>query len=87
MLLSIDTYRVAAAEQLRSYAAILGVGFQVLETVTALAQAIEEHRGKDLILHRYAGLGLRRPGTLPPAGALSWPRGPISTRIWSCRLP
>ena len=49
LLLSMDTYRVAAAEQLRGFAAILGVGFQVLETVTALAQSIEENRGKELI--------------------------------------
>jgi len=57
MLLSMDTYRVAAAEQLRSYSAILGVGFQLIETVSALAQAIEEHRGKDLILLDTPGLG------------------------------
>jgi flagellar biosynthesis protein FlhF len=50
LLLSMDTYRVAAAEQLRSFAAILGVGIQVLETVNALAQSIEENRGKELIL-------------------------------------
>jgi flagellar biosynthesis protein FlhF len=50
VLLSTDTYRVAAAEQLRSYAAILGIGFQVIETLNALAQAIDENRGKDLIL-------------------------------------
>lgn len=50
LLLSLDTYRVAAAEQLRAYAAILGIGFEILETVTALAQAIEENSGKDLIL-------------------------------------
>jgi len=37
-----DTYRIAAAEELRSYAAILGIGCQVLETPRALAQAIEE---------------------------------------------
>ncbi len=49
LLLSMDTQRVGAAEQLRSYAAILGVGFQVLETTAALAQAIEENRGKELI--------------------------------------
>jgi flagellar biosynthesis protein FlhF len=49
LLLSVDTYRVAAAEQLRSFAAILGVGVQVLETVNAVAQAIEENRGKELI--------------------------------------
>ncbi|MBZ5622788.1 MAG: hypothetical protein LAQ69_29240 [Acidobacteriia bacterium] len=57
LLLSMDTYRVAAAEQLRSYAAILGVGFQVLETTTALAQAIEENRGKELILIDTPGFG------------------------------
>ena len=49
LLLSMDTYRIAAAEQLRCYAAILGVGFQLLETVTSLAQAIEDNRSKDLI--------------------------------------
>jgi flagellar biosynthesis protein FlhF len=49
-IISMDTYRIAGADQLRSYASILGVGFQALETPVALAQAIEEHRGKDLIL-------------------------------------
>lgn len=58
LLLSMDTYRVAAAEQLRSYAAILGVGFQQLETATALAQAIEENQGKELILIDTPGCGL-----------------------------
>lgn len=57
LLLSMDTYRVAAAEQLRSYAAILGVGFQVLETVAGLSQAIEENRGKELILIDTPGFG------------------------------
>jgi flagellar biosynthesis protein FlhF len=57
LLLSMDTYRVAAADQLRSYAAILGVGFQVLETVMALAQAIEENRGKELIFIDTPGFG------------------------------
>jgi flagellar biosynthesis protein FlhF len=56
LLLSMDTYRVAAADQLRSYAAILGVGFQLLETVSSLAQAIEENRGKELIFIDTPGL-------------------------------
>ena len=56
LLLSTDTQRVAAADQLRSFAAILGVGFQVLETVGALAQAIEENRGKELIFIDTPGL-------------------------------
>ena len=50
ILLSVDTHRIAAAEQLRAYAAILGIGCQVLETVAALNQAIEEHAGKGLVL-------------------------------------
>jgi flagellar biosynthesis protein FlhF len=56
MLLSMDTYRIAAAEQLRAYAAILGVGVEVLGTVTALAQALQENSGKDLILIDTPGL-------------------------------
>jgi flagellar biosynthesis protein FlhF len=57
MVLSMDTFRVAAAEQLRSYSAILGVGFQLVETVAALAQAVEANRGKELILLDTPGLG------------------------------
>lgn len=56
LLLSVDTYRVGAAEQLRAFAGILGVGFEVLGTVAALAQTIEENRGKDLILIDTPGL-------------------------------
>ena len=56
LLLSMDTYRVAAAEQLRAYASILGVHFHVLDTVAALAQAIEENRGKELIFIDTPGL-------------------------------
>jgi flagellar biosynthesis protein FlhF len=57
VMLSADSYRIAATEQLRSYAAILGVGFQVVETVGMLAQALEEHRAKDLVLIDTPGLG------------------------------
>jgi flagellar biosynthesis protein FlhF len=56
-LLSMDNYRIAASEQLRSFAAILGVGFQAPETPGALAQAIEECRNKDLILIDTPGYG------------------------------
>jgi flagellar biosynthesis protein FlhF len=56
MLLSADTYRVAAAEQLRSFAAILGVGFQVAETLAGLAQAISENSSKELIFIDTPGL-------------------------------
>lgn len=58
-ILSMDTFRVAAADQLRRLAAILGTGFQILETPRTLEQAIEEHRSKDLILIDTPGLGPR----------------------------
>jgi len=48
-ILSADVYRIAAAEQLRSLAAILGIGFDIAETPVALAQALEEHRTKDWV--------------------------------------
>jgi len=58
-VLSMDTWRIGASEQLRTLAAILGVGFQALESPRALGQAIEEHRSKDLILIDTPGLSAR----------------------------
>jgi flagellar biosynthesis protein FlhF len=60
-VLTTDTFRIAAAEELRSYAAILGIGCQVLETPTALARALAEgsqqqSRPKDLVLIDTPGL-------------------------------
>ncbi len=49
-ILSLDMYRVGAAEQLRSFAAIAGLGFETIETPGALAAALEAHHAKDLIL-------------------------------------
>jgi flagellar biosynthesis protein FlhF len=40
-LISADSHRIGAAEQFRTYATILGVPFQTVDTSAALAQAIE----------------------------------------------
>lgn len=56
-LLTLDTYRIAAAEELQAYAGILGVGCQILETCTALEPALSEHTQADLILIDTPGLG------------------------------
>ncbi len=57
-LLTFDLERIAAADQLHTFAAILGVGFQTLEmTPASLSVALEEHRGKDLILIDTPGYG------------------------------
>jgi len=55
-ILSADVYRIAAADQLRSLAGILGIGCEVVETPVALAQALEEHRTKDLVFIDTPGL-------------------------------
>ncbi len=80
LLISMDTYRVAAAEQLRSYAAILGVGFQQLETAMALAQTIEENQGKELILIDTPGCGTAELDSSDLAPFLS-SRGDIDTQL------
>jgi flagellar biosynthesis protein FlhF len=81
LLLSIDTYRVAAAEQLRSYAAILGVGFQLVETVTALAQAIEENRGKELIFIDTPGMAAGDMDSAAPLAQFLSTRSDIDTQL------
>lgn len=87
LLLSMDTYRVAAAEQLRSYAAILGVGFHVIETTGALAQAIEENRGKDLIFIDTPGFGFGDMDHAAPLARFLAARGDIDTQlVLSCSM-
>jgi flagellar biosynthesis protein FlhF len=56
-LISADTRRIAAAEQLRTYAAIIGAGFEVVETTRSLQQVIEANREKGLILIDTPGYG------------------------------
>lgn len=49
-LLTTDTYRIAAAEQLRTYANILEVPLQVIYTVDELKSAVEDFQSYDYIL-------------------------------------
>ena len=49
-LISADTYRIGGAEQLRTYAAIVGAPFQAVETAAALAQAIDAAPSSALVL-------------------------------------
>lgn len=54
-LLTADTYRIAAAEQLRTYANILEVPFRIIYTVEEIERAIEDFRDYDYILIDTAG--------------------------------
>ena len=50
VLLTADTYRIAAAEQLRTYANILEVPFRVVYTAQEIAQAVDDFKEYDYIL-------------------------------------
>ena len=54
-LLTADTYRIAAAEQLRTYANILEVPFRIIYSVEELSQAMRDFKDCDYILVDTAG--------------------------------
>jgi flagellar biosynthesis protein FlhF len=49
-IISYDSHRIASGDQLRAYAAVLGVSFEDLYTVDALSQSLKENVRKELIL-------------------------------------
>jgi flagellar biosynthesis protein FlhF len=49
-IISLDPSRVAAHEKLRSFAAIIGIGFTAANTVQEFQEAIQESRGKQVTL-------------------------------------
>ncbi len=55
VLLTMDTYRIAAAEQLRTYAQILEVPFRVIYTMEEMQEAIEAFAEYDYIFVDTAG--------------------------------
>lgn len=57
VILSADCYRVAAAEQMRAYAAILGLPFALAETPGCLSRLLVEQRHKEVILIDTPGCG------------------------------
>lgn len=58
-IFSTDTMRVGGFEQLGVYSKIMGIGFQATHTISALEQALEECRGKKLVLIDTPGYGAR----------------------------
>jgi len=54
-LITADTYRISAVEQLKTYSDILGLPLEIVYSPDALKQAIEKHADKQLILIDTAG--------------------------------
>ncbi len=59
LLVTIDTYRIAALPQLRTYAEIMGVPMAVAYTPAELRKVVEENQDKELILIDTPGRGQR----------------------------
>ena len=64
LLLTSDTYRIAAVDQLRTYAKILGVPIEVVFEAEALESILSGHEGADLVLLDTAGRAQRDSRTL-----------------------
>jgi len=56
-LITCDTYRIAAVDQLRTYASIIGLQLKVVLTAAEMKQAIDTMRDNDVILIDTAGRG------------------------------
>ncbi len=54
-LFTADTYRIAAVDQLRSYATILGIPLRVIYSETEIMDAVEEYKDYDIVLIDTAG--------------------------------
>lgn len=61
VLLTADTYRIAAAEQLRTYANILEVPFRVIYSVEELQAGVKDFKDYDFILVDMAGHSPHNP--------------------------
>ncbi|WP_022760151.1 flagellar biosynthesis protein FlhF [Butyrivibrio sp. AD3002] len=57
-LLTVDTYRIAAAEQLRTYATIMDIPFRVIYSVEEMKQAAEDFKDYDYLMVDTAGHSL-----------------------------
>ena len=54
-LITADTYRISAVDQLKTYSDILGLPLEIVYTPAELSAAIEKHKNKELILIDTAG--------------------------------
>ncbi|HZJ56922.1 MAG TPA: flagellar biosynthesis protein FlhF [Clostridia bacterium] len=58
-LITADTYRIAAVDQLRVYAEILGIPMSVIYSPSDMPSALEEHGDRDIVLIDTAGRSIK----------------------------
>lgn len=76
-----DTYRIAAVEQLRTYATILNVPLEVVFSPLDLAKAFEQLKDRDLIFMDTAGRNFRNEMYVSELNALLQARGQSETYL------
>ena len=59
LLLTSDTYRIAAVEQLKTYAKILGVPIEIIFDINTIPNVVDEHDNAEIILLDTAGRSQR----------------------------
>ncbi|MBQ7559177.1 MAG: flagellar biosynthesis protein FlhF [Synergistaceae bacterium] len=59
LLLTSDTYRIAAVEQLKTYARILGVPVEIIFDISTIPGIVDNHENSDIILLDTAGRSQR----------------------------
>ena len=68
-LITIDTYRIGAVEQLKTYGQILRLPVEVASSPEELRDLIDRHRGQDLLLIDTAGRNPRQASRMKELGA------------------
>jgi len=81
-LVTMDTYRIGAHEQLRTLGRILNVPVRVVDEQNGLADVLKEFSGKRLVLLDTAGLQAQDPHLQGQLSQLA-----ASARCWYWRLP
>lgn len=69
-LITADTYRIAAVEQLKTYAEILGIPVSVAYTAQEIREAVRQHSDKELVLIDTAGRSHRNKSQFEELKAL-----------------
>jgi len=80
-ILSVDNLRIGAPDQLRTYAAILGIPFRFVETPGALSEALDECHSKRLVLVDTPGYAPREIEDSAPIAALLAKRSDIEVHL------
>ena len=80
-MLTIDTYRIGAVEQLRTYARVMGLPLEVVNTPDEMPAAVARHADKDILLIDTVGRSPRRALQLAEIKAFLNAADPVETHL------